>query len=82
MCSDHANVSANQRGVGWEGVGGAGLLPVAGVAGGGGGELNKDVSRPDRGGETGREVGETRVESNQGGLISRADEDGDVLLAP
>lgn len=56
MCSDHANVSANQRGVGWEGVGrcGAGLLPVAGVAGGG--ELNKDVSRPDRGGETGGEV--------------------------
>lgn len=34
--------------------GGAGLLPVAGVAGGG--ELNKDVSRPDRGGETGGEV--------------------------
>lgn len=33
---------------------GAGLLPVAGVAGGG--ELNKDVSRPDRGGETGGEV--------------------------
>lgn len=66
-------------------MGGAGgLLPVAGVAGGGGGggELNKDVSRPDRGGETGREVGETRVESNQGGLISRAGEDGDVLLAP
>lgn len=32
--------------------GGAGLLPVGGVGGGGRGELNKDVSRPDRGGET------------------------------
>lgn len=63
MCSDHANVSANQRGVGEGGVvgGGAGLLPVGGGVGGGRGELNKDVSRPDRGGETEGAVGVERV---------------------
>lgn len=61
--------------------GGAWLLPVGG---GGRRELNKDVSRPDRGGETEGAVwgGEWGLESNQGGLISQADEDGDVLLAP
>lgn len=47
MCSDHANVSANQRGggrgnLGWVGEGGVALARR--------GELNKDVSRPDRGG--------------------------------
>lgn len=34
------------------------------------GELNKDVSRPDREGERGSEGGETCMESNQGSLIS------------
>lgn len=43
---------------GWGGVegGGAGLLPVGGV-GGERGELNKDVSRPDRGDVGGERLG-------------------------
>lgn len=62
MCSDHANVSANQRG-GKTWGGGLALRR---------GELNKDVSRPDGEGERerGSEGGETCMESNQGSLIS------------